>query len=490
MLLEKKKLVDIIGESRVADDEKLLSGYAQDQSFSPKRMPDYVVFAETVEHIQLLIKLANQTLTPLIPYSSGLNFQGAALPDHGGVILDLSRMNKILEIDEKNWFAVIEPGVTYEQLQKELISKGFRLMIPFGAAAERSALTSYLERDPVLAAASFEYGNFLILDTELVLPDGEVFRTGLWSSGGQPGGTLGPIRNHLFRLWTGAQGTLGIMTKMGMHINPFINERKVYFITFNELSEAIEPIKRIQRKQIGMECFLLNRFNLAALLSEEWEVPKTFPTAPKPSKSFEYLRAHLPHWVLTICIHGSPRHPEEKVAYEEKALKEVCNDLNVQLRASLPEVSGLDRIIMNEIIFPWGILKKFNHRGSVHSLCFKSPLQQVADMENLTQKVCQDYGYSADSIGAYVLPMERGRAMHCEFDLHCDLENIQETQAVKDLWLRASELLLNQGAYFDRPYGAWSEMVFQRSGTHTRKLKEIKQQLDPRGILNPGKLCF
>jgi hypothetical protein len=178
------------------------------------------------------------------------------------------------------------------------------------------------------------------------------------------------------------------------------------------------------------------------------------------------------------------------VAYEEKALKEVCNDLNVQLRASLPEVSGLDRIIMNEIIFPWGILKKFNHRGSVHSLCFKSPLQQVADMENLTQKVCQDYGYSADSIGAYVLPMERGRAMHCEFDLHCDLENIQETQAVKDLWLRASELLLNQGAYFDRPYGAWAEMVFQRSGTHTRKLKEIKQQLDPRGILNPGKLCF
>jgi len=490
MGLEKKRLVDIFGGKRVYDDEKTLEHYAQDQSFAPKRMPDFVVFADKVEEIQQVVRLANETLTPIIPYSSGLNFHGAALPDHGGIILNLSRMNKILQIDEENWFAVVEPGVTFEQLQGELMKRGFRVMIPFGAAPKRSALTSLLEREPVMAAPSFEYGNFLIMDTELVLPDGEVFKTGIWCAGGKPGGPMGPVRNVIFRLWTGAQGTLGIMTKMGIQINPFIKERKAYFIAFNELSEAVEPLKRIQRREIGMECFMLNRFNLAALLSEEWEIPGSFPAKPQPSESFEHFKMMLPPWVLTICINGAPRHPEDKIAYEEEALREVCYSLNVELKEYLPQVSGINRILLNEVLYPWGILKKFNYRGSVHDLTFKSSLHHIADMEAVIKKVCDAEGYSTSSIGAYVLPLERGRAVHCEFDLHCDLEDEKETKKVKELWLKASEALINQGAYFDRPYGAWAEMIYQRAGTYTIKLKEIKAELDPQGILNPGKLCF
>lgn len=490
MALEKKSLVDIFGKKRVYDDEETLQEYSQDQSFSPKRKPDFVVFAEKVEEIQQVVRLANETLTPIIPYSSGLNFHGAALPDHGGIILNLSKMNTILQIDEENWFAVVEPGVSFEQLQGELMKRGFRVMIPFGVSPKRTALTSLLERDPVMAAPSFEYGNFLIMDTELVLPNGEVFKTGIWCAGGKAGGPMGPVRNVLFRLWTGAQGTLGIMTKMGIQINPFIKERKVYFITFDELSEAIEPLKRIQRREIGMECFLLNRFNLAALLSEEWEVPESFPAKPKASESFEHFKSVLPPWVLTICINGAPRRPEEKIAYEEEALREVCHGLNVELRESLPQVSGLNRILLNEILYPWGILKKFNYRGSVHDLTFKSSLQCMADMEAVIKKVCDADGYSSSSIGAYLLPLERGRAVHCEFDLHCDLEDEKETQNVKSLWLKASESLINQGAYFDRPYGTWAEMIYQRAGNYTTKLREIKRELDPQGILNPGKLCF
>ena len=490
MALEKKSLTDIFGKKRVFDDEKTLEEYAQDQSFAPRRRPDFVVFAENVEEVQKVVGLANDTLTPIIPYSSGLNFHGAALPDHGGIILNLSRMNKIIQVDEENWSVLVEAGVTFEQLQKEMMKKGFRIMIPFGVSPKRTVLSSLLERDPVMAAPSFEYGNFLIMDTELVLPNGELFKTGIWCAGGKPGGPMGPVRNVIFRLWTGAQGTLGIMTKMGTHINPFIKERKMYFITFDKLSDAIEPLKRIQRREIGMECFLLNRFNLAALLSEEWEVPESFPLTPKPSESFEHFKSILPPWVLAVCINGSPRHPEEKIAYEEEALREVAHSLNVELRDSVPQVSGLNRLLLNEILYPWGILKKFNYRGSVHGLTFKSSLQYVADLEKTLKKVCDAEGYSASSIGAYLLPLERGRAVHCEFDLHCDLEDAKETQKVKDLWLKASEILINQGAYFDRPYGPWADMVYQRAGHYTTKLREIKQELDPKGILNPGKLCF
>ena len=89
-----------------------------------------------------------------------------------------------------------------------------------------------------------------------------------------------------------------------------------------------------------------------------------------------------------------------------------------------------------------------------------------------------------------MLPLERGRAVHCEFDLHGDPGDEQEKQRVKSLWLAASEELMRGGAFFDRPYGAWAAMLYSRTGMYTEKLKEIKQQLDPNAILNPGKLCF
>jgi hypothetical protein len=126
----------------------------------------------------------------------------------------------------------------------------------------------------------------------------------------------------------------------------------------------------------------------------------------------------------------------------------------------------------------------------VHDLNFKSPLNAIGEMESMVKKVCHGGGYDTSALGAYLLPLERGRAIHGEFDLHCDLEDLGETQKVKNLWLKASEELMNHGAYFDRPYGVWAGMVYTRSGNYTEKLKEVKAEIDPHGILNPGKLCF
>ena len=169
-MLDRSKLVAILSEERVYDDLETLERFSRDQSFVPQRRPDFVVYPESVEEVQKIVQLANETRMPVIPLSSGLNLHGAAVPDHGGILINLSRMNKILTMDEKNLFVLIEPGVTYEQLQDYLVERGYRVMIPFGVPAKRSVLSSYLERDPVMAAPSFEYGNYLIMDTEIVLP--------------------------------------------------------------------------------------------------------------------------------------------------------------------------------------------------------------------------------------------------------------------------------------------------------------------------------
>ena len=490
MACRRVDLEGIFGNNRVFDDEKTLLAYSRDQSFVSARRPDCVVFAESAAEVQQLLKLAQQKKFPVIPFSSGLNFHGATIPDHGGVIFNLARMDKILRFDEENWFAVIEPGVTYEQLQAKALNKGFQIMIPFGASPKRSVVSSYLERDPALAAASFEYGNFLIMDMEIVLPDGEIFRTGQWSSGGEPGGPMGPVRNSLFRLWTGAQGTLGIVTKMGVKITPHIKERALYFICFNTLADAIEPLLQIQRREIGRECFLLNRFNLAALLADEWQVPEVFPVQPLTSESFEHLKKTLPPWTMVICLQGGPIKPEKKIAYEAEALKEICNQLNYAVLDSIPFGNGISQTIMDELLKPFRMLKKFNYRGAVHDLNFKSPIRQIAHMEAIIKTTCDAGGYDTASIGGYLLPLERGRAVHCEFDLHANPADSRESRNVRQVWLQASEALMRSGGFFDRPYGPWAEMVCRRTGSYTEKLKEIKKELDPNNILNPGKLCF
>lgn len=489
-MLDKSRLEAILSDERVYDDPATLEQFSGDQSFVPRRRPDYVVYPETVEEVQQVVQLANETDMPVIPLSSGLNLHGAAVPDHGGILVNLSRMNTIVMMDEKNLFVMIEPGVTYEQLQDYLVKRGYRIMIPFGVPPKRSVLTSYLERDPVLAAPSFEYGNYLIMDTEIVLPTGELFKTGIWSTSDKPGGPMGPVRTVLFRLWTGAQGTLGIMTKMCVHIHRLINEHKVFFIAFDHLSDAIEPLKGIQRQEIGLECFLINAFNLAALTNQDWGIPSSFPSQKQPSASFAAMKEALPPWTLVICLQGAPRHPAEKIAYEEEALRELCERLNVNLRQSISQCPGLERTIADEILHPWGVLRKFNYRGSVHDLNFLSPLKKVPEMESTIMKVCSSKHYDCGSIGGYLLPVERGRGIHCEFDLHCDMANHEERERVKDIWLTSSEFLLNRGAYFSRPYGPWAEMVYRRSGNYTKTLQDIKAEVDPKSIMNPGKLCF
>ena len=483
-------LEKIVGSGNVLSDPETLSEYSQDQSFVQARRPDCVVLPATVEQVQDVIRYANKHKNPVIPFSSGKNLHGAAIPDQGGIILNLKKMDKILQVDEVNWFAIIEPGVTYAKLQDELMKKGFRIMIPWGVPPDRSVLTSYLERDPVLQSANFEHANALIMDMEMVLPEGELFRTGYWATGGKPGGPLGPIRNIVYRLWTGAQGTLGVITKMGVAIHPIPPMRKVFFLAFDSLEEMIEPMKRIQRREIGMECFALNSFNLASLLNDDWTVPASFPCDPVASPAFKEMQASLPRWTMVVCLQGFERLPEEKIAYEEEALRETCEAAGVELLTALPSCIALDKLFLAEFLKPFNALKKFRFKGSVHDLTFKSPLMKIGEMENLLLSHCYQEGYPPQEVGGYCLPIERGRAIHLEMDLHCDLRDTEETEKVKHVWYRASELLMNNGAYFDRPYGLWAEMVYSRAGNYTQKLRDVKREIDPNNILNPGKLCF
>lgn len=479
-------LEKILGKDNVITDQNVLEIYGRDQSFVEPRRPDAVARVSDVEQIQEVLRYANRTLVPVIPFSSGLNLHGGTIPHQGGVILDMSGMDRILMVDTDNWSAVIEPGVTAQKLQEELFRHNLRAMLPLGIPSQRSALTSYIERDPAVAAASFEYGNEFIMDTELVLPSGELFRTGLWSAGGKPGSPLGPVRAMINRLWTGAQGTLGVITKINLKVEYMPKLRRIWMFQFDSFPEIIEPIKRIQHREIGWECFVINSFNAAALLCPNWNIPDRLPTQACEASRFIEIRDSMPPWILVVCLSGGPRIPEEKIEYEEESLKEIA----AQARIIRYEHGDLEHLLLDAMVKPWLMMKKFCYRGEVHDVSFKTTLKRVPEFQRILLEVLNRYSYPLQDVGVYILVIERGRAVHCELDIHGGVFGENSMQEIKNLWLELSRRLIDEGAFFDRPYGPWAEMVYSRAGVYTEKLKQIKKELDPNNIMNPGKLCF
>ena len=259
----KKELEEDLGSENVLTDPEILKAYSKDQSFTRPCLPDFVVFARSVEDVQKVLKIANKHLIPVIPYSSGKNFHGATIPSQGGIILNLSKMNKIMELRERERWVSIEPGVTYAQLQQELEKHGFRVMIPFATSPSKSVISSIMELEPTIASASFEYGNAIHMDMEIVLPTGEILRWGKWRvfRDGRwnlpAGGGITGEKYMYEALWHKAQGTLGVITKLVVKVEHLSKVNRIFFIPFNKLEDAIEPIRRIQRRELGLESFLL-----------------------------------------------------------------------------------------------------------------------------------------------------------------------------------------------------------------------------------------
>ncbi len=149
---KKEELIKIVGDKNVLDDPETLDTYSSDYSFVPSRKPRFVVKAKNADEVQRIVEWANQTVTPLVPVSSGPpHFHGDTVPSAGGaVIVDLSEMKQIISIDRKNRVVIVEPGVTYSQLQPELAKEGLRLSMPLLPRRNKSVAASLIEREPTL----------------------------------------------------------------------------------------------------------------------------------------------------------------------------------------------------------------------------------------------------------------------------------------------------------------------------------------------------
>lgn len=219
--------------------------YAQDASNIKKieHLPDAVVFVENKEQVQHVVRLASKYKVPVICRGAGTNVVGACTVEHGGIILNFSKMNKILELSRENMTARVQPGVIVGHLQKEAEKLGL-FYPPDPSNLAVSTIGGSIAQSSG-GAKTFKYGSTrdYVIDLEVVTAKGEILRTG-----------ANTIKNatgyNLSTLFVGSEGTLGIVTEATLKLIPKPEARMVLMTYFDRIEDSIRAVNSIIEQNI------------------------------------------------------------------------------------------------------------------------------------------------------------------------------------------------------------------------------------------------
>ncbi|MBN1190470.1 MAG: FAD-binding oxidoreductase [Dehalococcoidales bacterium] len=488
MLETKDALMKIFVKEQVVDDPEMLEAYARDESFVHPLKPRAIVKPENAVQIADLVRWAGETDTPLVPVSSaGPHFRGDTVPSSpGAIMVDLSGMKKIIHIDVHNRMIIIEPGVTYDEIQPELAKHGLRLSAPLKPKSGKSVIASLLEKEPIMIPRYQWTPQDPLRCLEITWGDGQTMTTGEagslgnleeeWAKKLAQVSPTGPAQTDFARIALAAQGSMGIVSWASIKCELLPSIHKLYFIPAKKPEDLVDLAYAILRIRFGDELMIMNNWNLASILAGE-------------SSQVKKLASQLPLWVLLVGIAGRERLPEERVAFQEKDISEMAQRFGLELVPAVPGASGAEvlRSILSSSEVPYW---KQRYKGAFKDLFFLNTLEKAPRFIQCMYNVAESRGYPTSEIGIYLQPSHQGANCHIEFDLYYDPQNTRERDRMKELCTLASEELLKEGAYYSRPYGIWADMAFNRDAQSTRVLKKIKGIFDPKNVMNPGKLCF
>lgn len=233
----KQSLIDIVGEENYTDSLIDMVSYSYDASEHSHR-PLCAVWPGSAEQISEIIKLANREMIAIIPRGAGTGLSGGAVPAKGGIVLDLSHMNEILEISPENRLAVVQPGVVYGDLEKALAQSGF-FFPPDPSSGTVATLGGNVATNAGgVKGAKYGTTKDYVLALQVVLPDGRITRTGSRAMKSVSG-------YDLTRLFVGSEGTLGVVTEITLKINPKPTAASTAQATFDRLEDAGKAITQI-----------------------------------------------------------------------------------------------------------------------------------------------------------------------------------------------------------------------------------------------------
>jgi FAD/FMN-containing dehydrogenase len=484
---KRAQLMEIVEKTGVFDSPEMEDLSSLDHDLILPLKPRFLVKPRNADEVQKLVIWANETHTPLVPISSGEpHLRGDTLltvPE--AVIVDLSGMKRILKINRRNRLALIEPGVTYTQLQPELQKEGLRMVMPLLPRGNKSVIASLLEREPVMSPR-YQW-NLLepLRSLEIVWGNGDKFYSGSgtfrgekeedWQEGKVPLQGPGPGQLDYYKFVSAAQGSMGIVTWASVKCEVFPEFRKLFFVPADRLDDLLDFTYRLLKLRFGDELFIVNNTCLATILSKADEV--------------ESLRDALPSWTVVVGITGGHILPRERVEAQENDIRDIAQQFGLKMAPAIPGCRGGENLelLLKPSTEPYW---KLRYKGGSQEVFFLTTLDKTPGYIATMLSAANEHRYPVPDIGVYIQPVHQGVGCHCEFILPFDRENEAEVLRTRELFRDASLRLFDQKAFFSRPYGIWARLVYNADAQATIVTRKIKGIFDPNNVMNPGKLCF
>ena len=237
-----EELKNIVGPENVATEKQDLLCYSYDAT-QMEFLPDMVLYPANADEVSRILKLANAELVPVFPRGAGSGFTGGSLPRGGGIVLVTTRMDKILRIDTDNLIAEVEPGVVTEVLQIAVEKLG--LFYPPDPASLKFSTLGGNVAECAGGPRAVKYGvtKDFVMGLEVVLPTGEIIRTG--------GETAkGVVGYDLTKLICGSEGTLGVITRIIFRLLPLPEAKKTMLAVFDSIDAAATAVSAIIKAKI------------------------------------------------------------------------------------------------------------------------------------------------------------------------------------------------------------------------------------------------
>jgi len=462
----KRQLEVWLGKENVSDAEVDKINYSRDAW--PLRLlrlgrliieakPDLIVWPQTVEQIQRIVKLANQESIPIIPVSGAGGVAGGILATTGGIIVDVKKMNRVLFLDEESFTVTVEPGILGYELEEYLEARGYTTgHLPSsiyssalgGFAAARSA-----------GVLSSKYGKIedMITGLEVVLPTGELLRTKA-----VPRSSMGPDLKQLF---IGSEGTYGIITELTLRIAPSPEETQFASFLFPDLHSGMNAVKQVFRQDLKPALIRLYDENETRFVLSRFKPPSdgacVLNFIYRATKDFVRLEKRT---VTKICLEGGA---------EDLGPGPSKHWWNNRFDLYYPSSMNMGPGMLYDVL---------------------DVASSYANLEKMyweMRKAIEAFGVGTMSHFSHFYP--DGGNIYVIFVGHANSPEEVETK-YQQIWDAGLEAAHRAGGTLSHQHGVgllkapW--MPIEHGETGFALLQAIKQYLDPNNIMNPGKLGF
>ena len=450
------RLEEIVGATNISDTAEDLEKHAIDESLEPPHPPEVVVRPGSTDEVSAIMRLVHGERIPVTPQGSRTGLSAGSHPVHGGIALSLERMNRILEIDEDNLMAVIEPGVLIMDLHEKTEKLG--LLYPPDPGQESGSLGGNISTNAG-GVRGMKYGvtRDFIQGMEAVLPNGEVISLG---------GKL--VKNstgyELIDIIIGSEGTLAIVTKATLRLVPKPRHTALIYVPFESKRAAARAVSEIVRRKVVP--FALEYLPQHAVLTAERYLERELPDHDHPA-------------YLLIGVEGNS---EADLEASLETAGEVCLEEGA-VDAYVADTQSRQQQLWEARKCLFDAYKSF---WQIDEVDISVPRSRIPDYIEGAEAVAERHGIVVANIG------HAGDGNVHSIIVGGDLE--------EDVWLKTLEAVIGElievglslGGTISGEHGVGftkKEYLLKKVGqTQVDLMKAIKRSFDPHNILNPGKV--